>query len=183
MSIPVNIFIQSKDLADLIVFYEAKLKEVKQQRKDLEVYEREIRHTIMQLKAKHQETESINEKPILFTVNPNKNAYNRNGTWVEKIEFAIREAARPLNTTEIVDLLIVHEPILEDNKKRSVASVSSILSLNSGAKDDLEKKFVKIEDATGRTKFFVKDDFELEKEPVKSTEIEPSKPPIEDLPF
>lgn len=193
MSIPVNIYIQSKDLSELLEFYEAKLKITKQKRKDLENDESEIRATIAQLKNKMQSTETIDESPTLFSIKPNKFQYNKKWTWVEKIEFAIRESSKPLNTTEIVDSLIIHEPSLDDDKRRSVASVSSILSIHSGVNEQSDKKFIKI-DRGGRSNFLVRDTVDeninndalpLKEDKVEIIELPPPHDfdKVDDLPF
>ena len=47
--------------------------------------------------------------------------YNRNWSWVNKIVFALRKTDRPLLSSEIIELLVPHEPILKFNSQRPQA--------------------------------------------------------------
>ena len=155
MSIPVKVYIQSKDLEELIDFYETKLLSVKQQRKDLDLSEREIRATLMQLRSKLSDLTAPEDNSIKYSIQPNLSSYSRTWQWVQKIEFAIREGGKPLTTTEIIEMLIVVEPALEDEKRKSISSVSAIVSMQSGTIDDKNKKFVKITDTIGKSRYYL----------------------------
>ena len=184
MSKPVSIYIQSKDLTDLIDFYDQKLKAIKQKKKDLERDESEIRATIMQLKSKKVDDNSDIDSPIRFSVRANMDAYDSKWTWVKKIDFAIREAGKPITTNEIVDILIIYEPSFDDDKRKAISSVSSITSVNSGTEEEEDKKFIKIEDETGRSKFFIKDDSEQSAEAIELPPlIVNTSNEVDDLPF
>ena len=194
MSKPVNIYIQSKDLLDLIEFYDLKLKAIRQRKKDLERDESEIRATIMQLRAKQNAESSDIGSLIKYSIKPNMNEYSKRWIWAKKVDFAIREAGKPLTTNEIVDTLMIYEPSFEDDKRRAIASVSSITSVHSGSIEDKEKRFIRIDDETGRSKFFVRDEEDIfneeglledeKSEPKKDLpDITSTQNYIEDLPF
>lgn len=162
MSTPVKVYIQSKDLEELIDFYETKLISIKQQRKELDLSEREVRATIMQLRGKLSDLTAPEDNGIKYSVQPNLATYSRTWNWVRKIEFAIREAAKPLTTTEIIEMLIVVEPGLEEEKRKSISSVSAIVSMQSGGINDKDKKFIKIIDAIGKSRYYLHEELPTE---------------------
>jgi len=150
---PVQIFIPTKQIEDLIAFYEVKLKDIKQKKKDLDAEESEIKSTILQLKSKRYATVAVNvnELPAL---EPNKSVYYNKWSWVKRIEFAIRDAGKPITTNEIVEILMKHDTQLD--KRKAVTSVSSILSIKSSVTDETDKPFIKIEEEKGRSKYYIK---------------------------
>lgn len=150
---PVNIYIQDKDVDDLIVFYNGKLKLIKESKGELDKEESSIKATIAQLKSKRAAATNQIENPLPLIENDEKE-YNKNWIWAKKIEFAIKDIGQYATTNEIVDRIIVYEPKLD--RKRAIASVSSTLSVKAGKEDDDSKLFIKIDDSTGMFKFFIK---------------------------
>lgn len=62
--------------------------------------------------------------------------YSDKWPWVKKVQFAIEYHKRPLTTREIVETLTEYESSLLIDRKRAIASVSSILSSKSGENKD-----------------------------------------------
>jgi hypothetical protein len=154
---PVNIYIQDKDVDDLIQFYNGKLKSVKERKVQLDKEESAIKATIAQLKSKKGAsviTQFETFIPTTDIINDEKE-YNKKWIWAKKIVFALKDISQYATSNEIVDRIIVYEPDLD--RKRAIASVSSTLSVKSDDDgSDETKLFIKIDDGTGTFKFFVK---------------------------
>lgn len=155
----VSIYIQEKEIENLIEFYNSKLKAIKLKKIELDNDEKSIRATLMQLKAKKEGgIKEVENAPYDFT--PHGFDYSDKWTWAKKIEFAIKDANEPLTTNEIVDVLAKYEPDFEEGgseRKKAIASISSTLSVKAGLEDEEGKDFIRIDEGTGRSKFSLKE--------------------------
>lgn len=178
---PVNIYIQDEHVGFLIEFFNSKLKSIKEQKNELEKEESSIKASIAQLKSKKSESVSADIKIAMPLIENNDKEFNSDWIWVRKIEFAIKDLGQPSTTSEIVDRIILYEPALD--RKKAIASVSSNLSVKSGAPED-NKSFIKIDDGTRVSKYFIQmplhDNVQVDAEDAKDTL---PKPEINDLPF
>lgn len=75
---------------------------------------------------------SIQALSPISTSNIDSSGYDKSWNWVPKIKFIIKEAKKPCSTAEIVAGVLDHEPERKQNRKKVVASVSSVLSSNHG---------------------------------------------------
>lgn len=134
----------------LIDFYIKRLKFLKEEISVREKETREINSQILKLKRGNKKDEVIlhtNQKDHGEEVENSIPEYSDKWTWVKKIEFAITQENRPLTTKEIVDTLTEFEVGLLFERKRAIASASSVLSTKSG----VGKQFIKME--TGDKEF------------------------------
>ena len=183
---PVNIYIQNKDIDDLIEFYNLKLKKIKQNKIELDKEEKSIKATILQLKSKKAVYD--NAVDLFIPKNENESVYSVKWTWAKKIHFAINEARKPLTTNEIVDALSIYEPDFEEGgseRRKAIASISSTLSVKAGLEMELDKEFVRIDEGTGRSKFNLRqEEFIKNEEPVPTITLEEEKiEAVDKLPF
>lgn len=178
---PVNIYIQDKDVDDLIQFYNSKLKVIKEKKGELDKEESSIKATIAQLKSKKALVVTTDMQNTMTVIENDEKEYNRKWIWVKKIEFVIRDIGHPATTNEIVDRIIVFEPGLD--RKLAIASVSSNLSVKSGTPED-NKGFIKIDDGTRVSKYFI--NTPIPSVPVlgiENTKVSDVKIKFDDMPF
>jgi hypothetical protein len=98
-----------------------------------------------------------------------KSSYSEKWPWLRKVQFALESQSSPLTTKEIVDVLTEYEASFLFDRKRAVASVSSVLSTNSGS------EFTRVTSESGGFAYRIRTDNEN-----KTNELEE---PIDDLPF
>jgi tRNA(Phe) wybutosine-synthesizing methylase Tyw3 len=129
--------ITDDDAKDLIDFYVEKQRNIKNQMSVLGASLKELNTKILELK------QSLQAKNPSVINNKDGVEYSSKWHWVKKIEFAIRQAGKPLTTKEIVDILTEYQPDYISERRSAIASVSAILSTKSGSHSQ-HKEFVKI---------------------------------------
>lgn len=134
-----TISIPEQHLSQIREFYQGKIAELEKQLSDL-------RSVLSSLNGS-------SVKPQLPLIIPDGNAgYNVNWSFSKKIKFIIQTAGHPITTREIVDTLVQkYEPQEQNNRKKVVATVSSILS--TGAKNG---SFIKTTDDSGQNLYYNK---------------------------
>ena len=130
----IKIEVKQNDIHLLIDFYHQKLKILKEEIIAKEKEVRSINSMIVQLK-------SVDKQQVIKTnlkaenpINQKKSnpAYSPDWPWAKKIVFALNYKGHALNTKEIIEVLTEFEPSILFEHKKTLASVSSALSLNSG---------------------------------------------------
>lgn len=139
---PIQIEINDAHIDALIDFYIMRLKTLREEIAEREKESKDINAQILRLKRGKSNPASGDSKNVdlLQPVN-----YSEKWPWGKKIRFAIERKGQPLTTKEIVDTLIEFEIALMFDRKKAVASISSLLSTKSG--DD--KEFKRIESDSG----------------------------------
>jgi hypothetical protein len=66
--------------------------------------------------------------------------YSEKWPWIKKIQFAIAHEDRPLTTREVVDVLTEFETAFIYDRKRAIASISSVLSNKWGPDKDFGRQ-------------------------------------------
>jgi len=138
----VSIEINESHIDALIDFYIQRMKILRDEIAVREKESKEINAQILKLnKGKSQPSLSFSpsEKP------KHSIEYSDKWPWVRKIRFAIEQQGKPLTTKQIVETLTEHEIELMFDRKKAVASVSSMLSTKSGP----DKDFIRVEGETG----------------------------------
>jgi hypothetical protein len=135
---PIQIEVQDVHAQLLVDFYVQRLKILRDEIIEREREAKEINTVIQKLRKK----DGLLELPTSQT---HKMPYSDKWTWVKKVQFAIEHEDRPLTTKEIVDVLTEYETTFLFDRKRAVASISSVLSSKSGA----DKEFSRIESDSG----------------------------------
>ena len=120
----IHIEVQDAHAQLLVEFYLNRLKTVKDEIVEREKETKNITGIIQTLKRGSASAHELNILP--------KADYSDKWPWVKKIQFAIEIQKKPLTTKEIVDTLSEYEPSFIFDRKRVVASISSILSTKSG---------------------------------------------------
>jgi len=161
----IQIEVQEAHAQLLIDFYVGRLKVLRDEILEREKETKEINSIIQKLRKREPQLSLSNgfhvEKPV----------YSEKWPWVKKVQFALETTDKALTTKEIVDVLTEYEPSFLFDRKRAVASISSILSSKSGA----DKEFVRVDSESGDFAYGLS---KIEKE-VKSTDLEED----DDLPF
>lgn len=139
---PINIEVKDTHAQLLVDFYIQRLKFLREEIQEREVETREITATIQKLKKK--EVKSSSSIPTV-TIDNIPNAYSDKWPWVKKIHFALGQSDGPMTTKEIVEALTEFEPTFMFERKKVVASISSILSSKSGN----DKEFIKLSSESG----------------------------------
>ena len=162
----IQIEIQEGHAQLLIDFYVGRLKVLRDEILDKERETKEITAIIQKLKRR--------EPQLLVSngISVDKSTYSDKWPWVKKVQFALENNGGPLTTKEIVDVLTELEPSFLFDRKRAVASVSSILSSKSGS----DKEFVRIEGESGDFAYDIK---KGTRSTLKTNQVEPP----DDLPF
>jgi hypothetical protein len=158
----IQIEIQDGHAQLLIDFYIGRLKTLRGEILDRERESKEINTIIQKLKKR---------EPLLAVSNGihvDKSTYSEKWPWVKKIQFALEHQERPLTTKEIVEALTEHEPSFLFDRKRAVASVSSILSTKSGS------EFIRVDSESGDFAYRLRNDTDN-----KTNELEE----VDELPF
>jgi len=140
---PVQIEINDSHIDALIEFYIQKLKVLREEIAEREKATKEINAQILRLKKGR--TSSSSSGPNLHQLEAPLVPYSDKWPWVRKIRFALERRGKPLTTKEIVDTLIEYEIALMFDRKKAVASISSMLSTKSG--DD--KEFIRVQSESG----------------------------------
>lgn len=138
---PVNIDVLDSHAQLLIEFYMTRMKALRDEIIEKEREMKEINQVVQKLKKRNM-TEHPDIKPDNAIV---LSDYSDKWPWVKKIAFAIENQGKPLTTKEIVETLTEYEPSFLFDRKRVVASISSILSTKSGAGKD----FVRLQNVAG----------------------------------
>jgi hypothetical protein len=128
---PVRIEIQDNHIQSLIGFYINRLRILREEIIGRENEFKEISATIQQLKRKGEmpKTSSVH-------VQVNLSDYTENWPWLRKVRFVMEQKNKPLTTKDIAETLTDFEPSLLIDRKRAIASISSILSSKSGEGKD-----------------------------------------------
>lgn len=122
----------------LVDFYIQRLKVLRAEILEHERETKEINSIIQKLKKGDNHEVSL-------TASTTNISYSEKWPWVKKVQFAIEKQGKPLTTKEIVDTLTDYEADFIFDRKRAVASISSILSSKSG----VEKEFLRVESESG----------------------------------
>lgn len=117
----IQIEILDSHVKHLTEFYIQRLKTLREEIQERERETKEINANI--LKLKKGGTTSPEAVPTILSAD-----YSDKWPWLKKVQFAIELQNRPLTTKEIVDTLSEYEPSFIYDRKRAVASISSILS-------------------------------------------------------
>ncbi|HET6253907.1 MAG TPA: hypothetical protein VFE32_07525 [Puia sp.] len=144
---PIKIEIQESHVQLLIDFYIARLKILREEIQDRERETKEINTAIQRLKKR--------EIPLAISSImkvDNKSSYSEKWPWLRKVQFALENQAEPLTTKEIVEVLTEYEPSFLFDRKRAVASVSSILSTKSGS------EFIRVDSESGDFAYRLRND-------------------------
>ena len=139
---PVNIQIDESHIDALIDFYIQRMKILRDEIAAKEKESKEINIQILKLK-KGKNQPSLHSSQIDDV--RNNVEYSDKWPWVRKIRFAIEQQKKPLTTKQIVETLTEHDTELLFDRKKAIASVSSMLSTKSG----LDKEFIRLEGETG----------------------------------
>lgn len=137
----IQIEINDAHIDALIDFYIQRLRVLRDEISEREKESKEINAQILTLK-KGKGLLSLNDKEVHLTPAVE---YSEKWPWVKKIRFAINQQGRALTTKEIIETLTEYEIGLMFNRKKAVASVSSMLSTKSGEGKD----FLRIESESG----------------------------------
>ena len=139
---PVQIEINDVHVDALIEFYIQKLRVLRDEIATREKETKEINAQILRLKkGKTSPQSSTNNTQLEATLVP----YSDKWPWAKKIRFALERQGKPLTTKEIVETLIEYEIGLMFDRKKAVASISSMLSTKSGT----DKEFIRVESDSG----------------------------------
>ena len=143
----VQIEVSEQHVKQLQEFYVQRLITLKKEISEREKEIKEISKTLQTLKK------SISENDLTEDQSNKASDYRPEWPWVKKVGFAIEFENRPLTTREIVDLLSDFEPSFHADRKRVVASISSVLSSKSG------KEFIKNSNPSGDNTFNVNKEY------------------------
>lgn len=161
---PIQIEIQDTHAQLLIDFYVGRLKTLKDEISDREREAKEINGVIQKLKKRESVPIAIsNGLPV------DRSDYSEKWTWLKKVLFALDTMDRPLTTKEIVDVLTEYEPSFLFDRKRAIASISSILSTKAGS------DFVRVDSDSGDFAYRLRNDNDNKRNVLEK--------PIDDLPF
>ncbi|MFL5787110.1 MAG: hypothetical protein ACJ748_03585 [Flavisolibacter sp.] len=141
---PIQIEINDTHVDALIGFYIQRLRVLREEIAAREKETKDINAQILRLKKSKNESQSNGETADSTVAIPSV-PYSDKWPWVKKIRFAIEQQGRALTTKEIVDTLIEHEIGLMFDRKKAVASISSMLSTKSGE----NKAFIRVESDSG----------------------------------
>ena len=155
---PIQLEISDIHVKGLTEFYIQRLKALREEIMDRERETKEINAIIQKLRK------TVPSAPLFSDDVTNKTGldYSDKWPWVKKVQFAIIHENRPLTTKEIVDVLTEYETAFIYDRKRAVASISSVLSGKWGA----DKDFTRIESESGDFAYYlnVKDSAEYPEE-------------------
>lgn len=136
---PVQIEVNDSHIKHLTDFYIQRLKVLREEIIERERESKEINATIQKLRKGTSPTEISSETKKAAP------EYSEKWPWIKKVHFAIEQQQRPLTTKEIVDTLTEYETSFIYDRKRAVASISSILSSKWGN----NKEFIRMESESG----------------------------------
>jgi hypothetical protein len=145
----IKIEIQESHVQSLIDFYLSRLKMLREEIADRESEFREINMIIQKLKRNGESVKIIHTKDHIIATQ-----YSDNWSWPKKVRFAMELMNKPMTTRDIAEALTDFEPSLLIDRKRAIASISSILSTKSGNGKD----FLKVENGSGDFAYVVNPD-------------------------
>jgi hypothetical protein len=128
--------IKDKDVEDMLEFYISKQKILRAKIANLEKEYKDINAIIIQLKRMPQ------TGPHQIVPISEDELYSPRWTWVKKIAFVLKNSNKPLTANEIINSIGDYESDLLKNRKKTMSSVSGILSVKSGGVSD-KKDFIK----------------------------------------
>ncbi|MBP6023048.1 hypothetical protein [Ferruginibacter sp.] len=135
----IQIEINDIHVKQLTEFYIQRLKALRE-----EIIEREKESKEINLMIQKLRKANIPEDGAVYIELPAFD-YSDKWPWVKKIQFAIEYSGRALTTKEIVDTLSEFETSFIYDRKRAIASISSVLSMKSGN----GKEFLRSESVSG----------------------------------
>jgi hypothetical protein len=136
---PIQIEIQDTHAKLLVDFYLQRLKVLRNEIAEREREAKEI-NVIMQRLRKSKGAATVD-----MVIEEPATPYSEKWPWVRKIHFALKITGKPLTTKEIVDLLSGYEANFILDRKKVVASISSVLSTKSGP----GKEFIRVPGDSG----------------------------------
>jgi len=139
---PIQIEVQDTHAQLLIEFYVQRLKTLRDEIQERERETKEINSTIQRLKKKNS---NISTQELTDNAVTDKVEYSDKWPWIKKVSFALNFAQKALTTKEIVDVLSEYEPAFLFDRKRAIASISSILSSRWGT----DKEFIRVQSDSG----------------------------------
>ncbi len=139
---PIQIEIHDTHAQLLIEFYVLRLKTLRDEILERERETKEINSTIQKLKKKgsNSGTQEVVNSPMSIGT-----PYSDKWPWVKKVSFVLENTSNALTTKEIVDVLTEYEPSFLFDRKRAIASISSILSSRWGT----DKEFIRVQSDSG----------------------------------
>lgn len=140
----VQIEINDIHIKHLTEFYIQRLKVLRDEIVEREREVKEINATVQLLRK----TPSSGEITPLKTSSVD---YSEKWPWIRKIHFAIEHVDKPLTTREIVEVLTEFETSFIYDRKRAIASISSVLSNKWGA----GKEFGRMQSESGDFAYFI----------------------------
>lgn len=155
---PIQIEVNETHAKLLVDFYVQRLKVLRSEILERDKETKEI-NTIIQTLRKVEKSEK-SEQPEQSSIFALGASYSAKWPWVKKIKFALEQSGMPLTTKEIVDALSLYEADLLVDRKRAVASISSLLSSKSGTGKD----FRRVDNESGDFAYTLNNDTEKEKE-------------------
>ena len=145
---PILIEVNDTHIKQLTEFYIQRLKVLRDEIIEREKESKEINATIQKLRK----TPSASERYDNLT-RPLSTEYSDKWPWAKKVQFAIKEQGKPLTTKDIVDVLTEYETTFIYDRKRAIASISSVLSSKFGD----GKEFGRIESESGDFAYYIND--------------------------
>ena len=120
--------LEKEDLIFLLESYEERLSA----KADLiEGKKNELQELQNEANILHEKIVKIKEQMSPFNIGMARMSYPIDGTWNDKIKYVLKDAHRPLSTTEIVDIIKqMHQPTWERTKL--MTSVSATISAAMG---------------------------------------------------
>lgn len=161
----IQIEVQDTHAQLLIEFYVQRLKVLRDEILERERETKDINSTIQKLKKKNSNS---GHQEIANNAVSIETPYSDKWPWVKKVSFVLENSSQPLTTKEIVDILTEYEPSFLFDRKRAIASISSILSSKWGA----DKEFLRVESESGDFAYAINRPEQLKNENEVSTEIE-----------
>lgn len=160
---PIQIEVQETHAQLLIEFYVQRLKVLRDEILERERETKEINSTIQKLKKKNSNS---GQQEIPNNAVSIETSYSDKWPWVKKVSFVLENTSHPLTTKEIVDVLTEYEPSFLFDRKRAIASISSILSLRWGG----DKEFLRVESESGDFAYTINKPEQLKNRDALSTE-------------
>lgn len=139
---PIQIEVQDTHAQLLIEFYVKRLKTLRDEILEREKETKDINNTIQRLKKRNANTAN-QETAEIATMD--RGLYSEKWPWIRKVSFVLNNTPNALTTKEIVDVLTEYEPAFLFDRKRAIASISSILSSRWGT----DKEFIRVQSDSG----------------------------------
>jgi hypothetical protein len=170
----IQIEIQDSHAQLLIEFYISRLKVLRDEIIAREQETKDINRIIQKLKQKNiseriERNVSTSERSVSAIT-----SYSHKWPWVKKVQFAIEYQNKPLTTKEIVETLIEFESSMLIDRKRAIASVSSILSSKSGGNKD----FLRVDSEFGDFTYIINNQKDLESDNHAEIDDDDEEPPF-----